>query len=412
MGFLRVLLLTAGAVLTFPLWSLSLAAWVAYLYFFRSDFPPRLGHPLKIRLFQIGFLTAYGLGYIAWKIGLCGEHTVMRKLTDGIPPGKDKKLHIENLQFQGVPVRLYQTKALHSKQRKGMLFFHGGIGMWGSIDSHERMCRFFARESDSVVVSVGYRLSPEYPYPLQFKDCLDATIHFMKNAEDYGVDPKCVIIGGDSLGGTFAAATCQDLVKRTDLPKVRAQILLYPFLQAIDFNLPSHQQNRFVPPFFQRIIVEAGLQYLGKEKSLAKEIKNGSHIPEDVKMKLKNWINPDIIPQEFKHRGYKPPPQAVFSPEIHRQAQEAFETTFSPLIVDADVIRQLPEMYILTCEYDVFRDEGLLYKKRLEDEGVPVTWYHLADGFHGALISIDLPLFSFSCAKRGMDNIVDFIKRL
>ncbi|KAL8198549.1 UNVERIFIED_CONTAM: hypothetical protein K2H54_015661 [Gekko kuhli] len=279
-------------------------------------------------------------------------------------------------------------------------------------DSYERVCRFLARESDSVVISVGYRLSPEYPYPRQFKDCLVATIHFMKNAEDYGVDPECIIISGDSLGGTFAAAVCQDLVKRTDVPKVRAQILLYPFLQAIDFNLPSHQQNQFVPPFFQRVIVEAGVQYLGKSKSLAKELRKGSHIPEDMKMKLRSWISPDIIPKEFKVRGYKPPPPAVFSPEIHQQVKEAFETMFSPLLADVDIVQQLPEMFILTCEYDVLRDEGLLYKKRLEESRVPVTWYHLADGFHGAIYSIDMPLFSLSCAKRGMDRVVNFVKGL
>ncbi|XP_060115284.1 arylacetamide deacetylase-like 4 [Heteronotia binoei] len=412
MGIPQVLLSMTGAILGFPLCLVFLAAWVAYIYFFRSEFPPELGYPVKMRLTHIGILATYGLDYIAWKIGLCNEHTIMRKLIDGIPPLKDKKLHIQNLQFEGVTVRLYQLKTPTTKPRKGILFYHGGIGMWGSIDSHERMCRYLARESDSVVVSVGYRLSPEHPYPGQFQDCLVATIHFMKNAEDYGADPECIIISGDSLGGTLAAAVCQELVKRTDLPRVRAQILLYPFLQAINFNLPSHQQNQLVLPFFQRIVVEAGLQYLKKNQSLAKELRKGSHIPEDMKMKLRNWISPEIIPKEFKLRGYKPPPAAVFSPEIYQQAQVAFETTFSPLLADANVVRQLPEMFMLTCEYDILRDDGLLYKKRLEDEGVPVSWCHLADGFHGALYTIDFPLISVSCAKRGMDHVVNFVKGL
>nr|XP_056721521.1 arylacetamide deacetylase-like 4 [Euleptes europaea] len=361
---------------------------------------------------QCFMFSPYNQGYCAWKIGLCDEHTAMRRLMDGIPPFKDKKLHIENLQFEGVTVRLYRPKGVATKLRKGILFIHGGFGMWGSIDSYERTCRCIARESDSVVVSVGYRLSPEYPHSVQFRDCLDATIHFMKNAEDYGVDPERIIISGDSIGGTYATAVCQELVKRTDLPKVRAQILIYPFLQAIDFNLPSHQQNRFVPPFFLRTVEEFSMQFLRKNKSLVKYLRNGSHVPEDLKMKLRKWISPDIIPKEFKLRGYQPPPPVSYSPEIRQEAEVAFETTLSPLIADVDVIRQLPETYILTCEYDIFRDEGLLYKKRLEDKGVPVTWCHLADGFHGIIYYFDIPLLSFLGSKRGMHSIVNFVKRL
>nr|XP_056721523.1 arylacetamide deacetylase-like 4 [Euleptes europaea] len=361
---------------------------------------------------QCFMFSPYNQGYCAWKIGLCDEHTVMRRLMDGIPPLKDKKLHIENLQFEGVTVRLYRPKGVSAKLRKGILFIHGGAGLWGSTDSHERTCRFIAKESGSVVVSVGYRLSPEYPYTVQLIDCLAATIHFMKNAEGYGVDPKGIIISGDSIGGTYAAVVCQELVKRTDLPKVRAQILIYPLAQFIDCHLPSHQQNKFVPPCFPRNIVELGLKFLGKKASLAKGLEEGSHVPEDLKMKLRKWMSPDIIPKEFKLRGYKPPPPAVFSPEIYQEVKEVFQTTLSPLIADANVIRQLPETYILTCEYCIFRDDGLLYKKRLEDEGVPVTWCHLADGFHGNLFFIDCPWLSISGAKRGMDSVVNFVKRL
>ncbi|XP_077168011.1 arylacetamide deacetylase-like 4 [Paroedura picta] len=412
MGLQQVLWLTARAALVFPLGAVVVMAWVAYVYFFKSEFPPGLGSPVKIRIYHIVSMAIYGLGYLGWKIGLCEEHTVMRRLIDGIPARKAKTLRIRDLQFDGVTVRVFQPKAPDTKLRKGILFFHGGIGMWGSIDSHERMCHFLAREGNSVVVSVGYRLAPEYPYPSQYLDCYAATIHLMKNAKDYGVDPECIIISGDSLGGTFAASICQELVKETNLPKIRAQILLYPFLQAIDFNLPSHQQNRLVPPFHQRTIVEAGVQYLGEKMSLAKELRKGSHVPEDMKMKLRNWINPDLIPKEFKLRGYKPSPPAVFSPEVYHQSQKAFDTRFSPLLAEDDVIRQLPEMFVLTCEYDVLRDDGLLYKKRLEDAGVPVTWYHLVDGIHGALYFIDLVVLPVSGTKRGMESVLNFVNRL
>nr|XP_025042916.1 arylacetamide deacetylase-like 4 [Pelodiscus sinensis] len=277
---------------------------------------------------------------------------------------------------------------------------------------YERVCRFIARESDSVVVCVGYRLAPEHPYPTQFWDCLATARHFMMTAEDYGVDSARIIICGDSSGGTLTAAVCQALVSRTDLPKPRAQIMLYPFLQALDFNLPSYQQNGSVPLLLRNRAVALGLQYLNKDLSLMKGILEGSHVPKDLKLKFGKWLSPDNIPVEFKTRGYKPHVPSSYSEELHTMAKQAFETTFSPLLAEDAIVCQLPEAFILTCEYDVVRDDGLLYKKRLEDNGVPVTWYHAENGFHGMLFLIDYGVVSFPCGKRAMGSVVNFIKGL
>ncbi|NXY47867.1 ADCL4 protein, partial [Ceuthmochares aereus] len=159
--------------------------------------------------------------------------------------------------------------------------------------AYERTCRFFARTSNSVVVSVGYRLAPEYPYPTQFEDCLVATIHFMKAAQDYGVDPSRIIVCGDSSGGTLAAAVAQALVNRSDLPKLRAQILIYPFLQAVDFNLPSYQQNKGVPLLLKERTIAFGLKYLNKDLSAIKAVSKGCHVPEYLQRKYQKWVSAD-----------------------------------------------------------------------------------------------------------------------
>ncbi|XP_053137318.1 arylacetamide deacetylase-like 4 [Hemicordylus capensis] len=351
--------------------------------------------------------------YIAWKLGFSNRHTVTRFFMNGLPIFKqDPRLHIKKLQFDGVPVKQYQPREDHTKHQRGILFFHGGIGIWGSLYIYERVCRYLARESASFVVSVEYRLAPEHPYPAQFEDCLKATIHLLKNAKEYGVDPDCIVISGDSSGATLAAAVCQELVKRTDLPKVRAQILLHPFLQAVDFNLPSYQQNAFAPMISKNTILKVGLKYLGKDWSLLQVAMKGSHVPEDMRIKWKTWINPDHIPKRFKSRGYKPAPPTPFSPKVLEQSNEFFDTTFSPLLAEDDIISQLPETYILTCEYDVLRDDGLLYKKRLEDAGIGVAWEHLEDAFHGIVFVLEIPVFPFSCVTRKLDFVVKFIKGL
>ncbi|NXN34316.1 ADCL4 protein, partial [Nycticryphes semicollaris] len=298
-----------------------------------------------------------------------------------LPLCGDSQLCIKDLRFEEVPVRIYIPRVPSAGNRRGVIFFHGGCGMFGSIRSYERICRNIARKADSVVVSVGYRLSPEYRYPAQTLDCLTATEHFLKTAGNYGVDPARIIVCGDSAGGTFAATVCQELVERRDIPKIRAQVLIYPFLQALNFNLPSHQQNAFTAFLSRERTVRFLLKYLNKDCSMKEAVLAGSHVPESMSLKYRKWINPDLIPEIFK-LGYKPPLPSSFLPEVHEETKELLKTRLSPLIAEDAVVCRLPDTCLITCQHDVLRDDGLLYKKRLEDNNVKVNWYHMDDGFH------------------------------
>ncbi|NXS18817.1 ADCL4 protein, partial [Mystacornis crossleyi] len=250
--------------------------------------------------------------------------------------------------------------------------------------AYERTCRYFCRMTNSVVVCVGYRLAPKHPFPAQFEDCLTAAIHFLRTAQDHGVDPSRIVICGDSSGGTLTAAVAQALGNRRDLPKLRAQILIYPFLQCVDLNLPSYQQYDRVAVFPKERILALGLKYVNKDVCL-EELFKGCHVSEDQRLKYQKWVSPDYIPHEFKTRGYKPSPTYPPSKQICEVAEAMFDPIFSPLLAEDSVIAQLPETFILTCEFDVLRDDGLLYKKRLEDHGIKVTWCHLHEGFHGTV---------------------------
>ncbi|NWI21135.1 ADCL4 protein, partial [Crypturellus soui] len=250
--------------------------------------------------------------------------------------------------------------------------------------AYERTCRYLAKKSNSVFVSVGYRLAPEYPYPTQFEDCLAATVHFMRIAEDYGVDPARVITCGDSSGGTLAAAVTQAMTNRKDLPALRAQILIYPFLQGARFDLPSYEQNKGVPVLLRKRTLSLGLKYINKEQSLIDEILKGAHIPRDLESKYEKWLNPDNIPEAFKPRDYQEGKKQS-SEDLSRLLKPFLDPVFSPLLAEDAVIAQLPETFVLSCEFDVLRDDALLYKKRLEDHGIKVTWCHLEQGFHGII---------------------------
>ncbi|PKK24160.1 arylacetamide deacetylase-like 4 [Columba livia] len=377
-----------------------------------SDIPSGVDRPVKLRIIHVFIICTAVVGKILEKIGICSQFSFIRYIQDRMPVGVDPKLLIKNLRFDTVPIRIYQPKVPSASQRRGVMFFHGGGWVLGSLEVYENICRFIARESESVVVSVGYRLAPEHKYPAAYEDCLNATIHFMKNSEHYGVDPANVVVCGDSAGGNLAAAVCQTLAGRSDLPKLRAQILIYPGLQALDFNLPSYQQNRGVPLLYREHAVFYVLQYLNGNLLHMQEVLDGSHIPIDIKLKYRKWVSPDNIPEKFKIRGYKPHVLLDCTPEVFEKVKRFCEPTLCPLLAEDAAIRQLPESFILTCEYDVLRDDGLLYKKRLEDNGVPVTWCHLEDGFHGIICLLDKYVLSFPAAKRGAYNIVSFLKSL
>uniref|UniRef100_A0A669QTR9 Alpha/beta hydrolase fold-3 domain-containing protein n=1 Tax=Phasianus colchicus TaxID=9054 RepID=A0A669QTR9_PHACC len=317
-----------------------------------------------------------------------------------------------DLHFGGVPVRLYLPRVPSAAPRPAIIFFHGGGWIYCSIDSHDNICRYIARESGSVVVSVGYRLAPEHKYPAAYEDCLNASIHFMRNAEHYGVDPAQISVCGDSAGGNLAAAVSQTLAGRADLPRLRAQILIYPGLQAVDMDLPSYQQNRGVPLLLRERAAFFALQYLYGDASHKQDVLKGSHVPPEMRQKYKKWVSPDNIPERFKARGYNPQKTYDITAEIFKKFERICEPNLCPLLAEDAVIQQLPESFILTCEYDVLRDDGLLYKKRLEDNGVRVTWCHLEDGFHAILSLYDYGGLSFPSGKRGLDRIVQFIKGL
>ncbi|XP_015265226.1 PREDICTED: arylacetamide deacetylase-like 4 [Gekko japonicus] len=405
----NVLELIAAALLT-PFFLL--LGWALYYHFSTTEIPAGMRESQKIRFLHLALVMVYGLDYICWKMGLCHRFAIVRLAMDGIPPLGDPRVFTKNDFFEGIPVRIYHPKRASTGLQRGILFFHGGSGMMGSIDAYERFCRYIARESDSVLVSVGYRLAPENPYPSQFNDCQDAAVYFMKNSENYGVDPARIILCGDSFGGMLTAYVCQELKSRTDLPKARAQVLLYPVLQALDCNLPSYLQNSFFPLITRVQVLEMVTQYLDKPSSLIDIAVAGNTFPESTHMKYRKWVHSDLIPQKFRARNHNKAPPAPPKYDLLSLLGELHNRRLSPLLAEDSFLKGLPETFILTFEYDVLRDDGLLYKKRLEDNGVLVSWHHIEDGFHASPVMLHHWLITFSHCKTATDSVVNYVKEL
>jgi acetyl esterase len=139
-----------------------------------------------------------------------------------------------------LPARLYSPS--HDKLPV-LLYFHGGGFTIGSIASHDTLCRELSRElsrlAQCAVVSVDYRLAPEYKFPIAVEDAWDATCWLARHGDELGLDAKRLALGGDSAGGTLAAV-CALMARDHSLP-IALQLLFYPGVAANQEAL-SHQR--------------------------------------------------------------------------------------------------------------------------------------------------------------------------
>ncbi|XP_051027656.1 arylacetamide deacetylase-like 4 isoform X3 [Acomys russatus] len=391
---------------------LGIFIWAVIRHFLTVKIPSGLQQPFKLRFLHCMILYMFALGDILEKLRICSMLKFIQFMHDVTVVKKNHNLVVTNMKFGTIPVRLFQPKAVSSKLRRGIIFYHGGGTICGSLDFYHNLCSFLAQETDSVVLSVGYRKLPDHHHPSLSKDCLNASIHFMKGLKTYGVDPSRVVVCGESIGGGAVAVVIQALLNFPSLPQICAQVLITPGIQALNLLLPSHQQHQNVPLLTKDILMMAFCKYLDIDLSWKDAIINGTCIPPDIWKKYRKWIGSDNIPGRFKSKNLLPEFPGPFNEAAYLETKHILEAEMSPLLVDDKIIAQLPKAFLVSCEYDPLRDHTLLYKKRLEDQGVPVTWYHVEDGFHGCIVLFDKHPFSFPCSIKIVNALVGYINDL
>ena len=128
-----------------------------------------------------------------------------------------------------LPVRIYTPLETLPDSSPGLIYFHGGGLVAGSIDTHDSIARALANAAGTRVVSVGYRLAPEHPFPAAVEDALAAVNHLLTHAAEFGIDAARFGLCGDSAGATLSAVTCQRLAHVAG-PRPAMQVLLCPIL--------------------------------------------------------------------------------------------------------------------------------------------------------------------------------------
>lgn len=126
-----------------------------------------------------------------------------------------------------IPVRLYApTPQVSAQPLPVLLYFHGGGFTVGSIATHEPLCRHLVHLAQCAVVSVDYRLAPDWKFPTAVFDAWDSLAGLREHAAAWGLDPQRIALGGDSAGGTLAAVTA--IAARDAGWPLSLQLLFYP----------------------------------------------------------------------------------------------------------------------------------------------------------------------------------------
>ena len=139
-------------------------------------------------------------------------------------------VRVEPLTLEGpnglIPTRVYRPDN-QDPDAPALTYLHMGGGVIGDLDTCHAFCSVLASVVRCPVISVDYRLAPEHRYPVGLDDCLAAYRHVRDHAADFGAPAGKAAIGGDSMGGYFAAIITQDLRKAGE-PQPSYALLIYP----------------------------------------------------------------------------------------------------------------------------------------------------------------------------------------
>ncbi|XP_009632711.1 arylacetamide deacetylase isoform X2 [Egretta garzetta] len=366
-------------------------------YYIYTPIPEDVEEPWKVMLITAGFRAVGHLSEVAHQLGLMHYMEALMLITavEYIAPTSDENVTVTDTEFSNVAIRLYLPRKPSDGLRRAVVYFHGGgwcLGQAG-MKSYDHLTRWTSNRLNAVVVSVNYRLAPKYHFPIQFEDVYSVTKFFLQSSilSQYGVDPDRVCVAGDSAGGNLAAAVAQQLLKDSEVKtKLKAQALLYPALQTLDLNLPSYQENENKPILLKSLMVKFWSEYFTSDPSLREAMASNRHVPVESShlFQFVNWSN--LLPEELKKDHVYTSP-TYGSSELAQKYPGFLDPRAAPLLVSDDQLRRLPLTYVLTCEHDVLRDDGVMYARRLQAAGVSVTHDHAKDAFHGVMMFVSGP---------------------
>jgi len=234
-----------------------------------------------------------------------------------------------------------------------LLHLHGGGFAFGSIDSlfTDAKCAHICRRARCVVVTVNYRLAPEFRFPTAPEDCYAALLWAVENAQRLDVDPARIAVGGESAGANLAAAVAL-MARDRGGPPLALQLLEVPVTDMSEEAAEYPSVGLFAEGYgFDRADMEAMI---------------GTYLADPS-----DGANPYASP------------------------------------VRARDVSGVARACVLTAEYDLLRDSGEAYARRLERAGVETTLRRMSGHTHGSAVLWQ----TWPPARAWMDDVVHALER-
>jgi len=205
-----------------------------------------------------------------------------------------------------------------------IIYYHGGGYVLGSVESSDPICRKMAKDLDAVVVSVDYRLSPEFPFPIALEDSYSAALWVKDNITELNGNAKKIYVMGASTGGGLATLVALRNKNRKDI-EISGQILIYPWVSGV-FNYESF--NLFKEGF---VLTKRMLEIFRK-----------------------CYI---VNPKDFQNPEFSP----IYNNDLSK----------------------LPKTFLMTASHDPLRDQGNDYAIKLLKAGNLVIYKNYLQTIHG-----------------------------
>ena len=225
-----------------------------------------------------------------------------------------------------IPIRVYHPSKPVASPVAALIYLHGGGFIVGSLDQFETAMRRLCEGSGAQVYAVDYKLAPEYQWPVQIEEGEFVVRWLYDNAADRGVDPKRIALGGDSAGGNQTCVIAQKLRDEKG-PQLALQMPLYPEAK-MPFDTPAGIENV-----------------------------SGGYV-DTAGVLLFVW---SLLPQGVDYS------QPYITP------------------LNATDFTNLPRALLVTCGFDMLRDVGHAYARKLAEAGNDITYVHYPDLPHGII---------------------------
>lgn len=255
----------------------------------------------------------------------------MRKNSDAVFNDKTEVIGIHRFEDRTIlgylPIRIYYPG--DQGPYPLLIYFHGGGFIMHNIASHDSLCRKLSIEFNRIVVSVDYRLAPEYKYPACMEDGRAAFKWVYDNAPSFGGIPEKIILSGDSAGATISASVCLSCInEKRPLPE--GLVLFYGMYGA-----------------------------LGDDTESMNSFGNGEYV---LPKKMSDWCMGLYIPADAD----------TSDPYLYPGKAEGFEG--------------FPKTAVVTAEYDPLRDDGEEFYRLLKKSGCDASLIRMDGMMHGFML--------------------------